>query len=274
MNLLKKAGWACVGFAGAFAVCKGIAAATQESGSIDDDNPYLAPDAGEAEPRRVGVYEKSVKPALDSVLSFGGMAALLPAYLAVAAAIYIDDPGPVSFKQKRIGKDKHYFMLHKFRTMKMSTPHDVPTHLLKDPEQYITRVGGFARRFSVDELAQLWDVFRGRLSLVGPRPALWNQDDLMAERERYGVNDVKPGITGWAQINGRDELSIEEKARFDGEYAKALKAGGWTAFWMDVRCLFGTFFKVLRQEDVHEGGPGAVPQMNLPAGAERELAAV
>ena len=274
MGKWKKAGLVCAGLAGAYAVMKTLASATEEDGGIDSDNPYLAPDAGETAARRAGIYERSVKPALDSLLAFGGMAALLPAYLAVAAAIYIDDPGPVSFTQKRIGKDKRYFMLHKFRTMKMSTPHDVPTHLLKNPEQYITRFGAFARRFSVDELAQLWDVFRGRLSLVGPRPALWNQDDLIAERDRYGVNDVKPGITGWAQINGRDELSIEEKARFDGEYAKALKSGGWTAFWMDARCLFGTFFKVLRHEDVHEGGPDAALRTNDALEPERELATV
>ena len=233
-----------------------LARASREDPSIDDDNPYLGDEAGErGEKRSATAYERAVKPTMDTVLSFFGMIALLPVYAVTAAAVYFDDPGPVLFRQKRVGKDKRFFMLHKVRTMRMDTPHDVPTHLLDNPEQYITRVGWMIRRYSLDELFQLWDVCRRRLSLVGPRPALWNQEDLVAEREKYGANDIMPGITGWAQINGRDELSIEEKAHLDGEYAAALKAGGWRAFAMDMRCLFGTVGKVLRHEGVSEGGP-------------------
>lgn len=251
----KKMKLAGLGLLGAYAGLKLLARAQEEKPEIDADNPYLS--APEEPPRRAGLYERVVKPKLDEALAFAGMTALLPFYAVTAAAIYLDDPGPVLFRQKRVGKDKKFFMMSKFRTMKLSTPHDVPTHLLENPEQYITRFGRVARRCSADEICQLWDVFRGKLSLVGPRPALWNQDDLVAEREKYGANDLTPGITGWAQINGRDELSIEEKARFDGEYADALKTGGWTAFGMDAYCLLKTVGKVLRREDVHEGGPNA-----------------
>ena len=267
MRKVKKAQTAGIMLAGIYAGMKLLAAATQEKATIDDDNPYLSEEPKGNSARRASIYEQWIKPELDSVLSFFGMIALLPVYAATMAAVYLDDPGPVFFSQKRVGKDKHYFMLHKVRTMKMDTPRDVPTHLMLHPEQYITRTGSFARKCSADELPQLWDAFRHRLSLVGPRPALWNQDDLIAEREKYGANDVTPGITGWAQINGRDELSIEEKARFDGEYAAALKEDGWTAFKMDLCCLFGTFFKVLRHDGVHEGGPENCSE-------ERELAGV
>ena len=180
--------------------------------------------------------------------------------LAVLIAIKIDDPGPVLFKQRRVGQKKNgeitYFNILKFRSMKMCTPHDVPTHLLENPEQYITRVGKFIRKTSLDELPQIYQVFTGKLSCVGPRPALWSQDDLVAEREKYGANDVKPGITGWAQINGRDELEIPVKAKFDGEYAAALNAGKFKGFAMDVRCLLGTVISVLRSDGVVEGGTG------------------
>ena len=253
---MKKRHMAGLLLAGAYVCLRARAFVTAEKQTIDDDNPYIA-DQGEPAERGASVYERAIKPGLDRAGSFLGLVALSPVYAATAAAAYLDDPGPVLFKQKRVGKGKRYFFLRKFRTMKTSTPHDVPTHLLGNPEQYITGIGRVLRRYSLDELPQLWDVFRGRLSLVGPRPALWNQADLVAERDRYGANDVTPGITGWAQINGRDELSIEEKARYDGEYAAALKAGGWTAFKMDARCLLGTFFKVLRHEGVLEGGPSA-----------------
>ena len=180
--------------------------------------------------------------------------------LIVAIVIKIDDPGPVLFKQKRIGKNKNgkvtYFMIWKFRSMKMSTPHDTPTHLLKNPEQYITRVGKFIRKTSIDELPQIYQVFSGKLSCIGPRPGLWNQVDLWEEREKYGANDIKPGITGWAQINGRDELEGPVKAKFDGEYTAALNAGKLNGFLMDMKCFFGTITSVLKSDGVVEGGTG------------------
>lgn len=171
-----------------------------------------------------GLYEKYVKRALDVALSFGGLVVLSPVLLGISIAIKIDDPGPVLFTQKRVGQNKQYFKLHKFRSMKMSTPHDKPTHMLENPDQYITKVGKFIRKHSLDELPQIWDIFIGNMSVIGPRPALWNQDLLTAERDRYGANDIKPGLTGWAQINGRDELEIPEKAKLDGEYVKQLGA--------------------------------------------------
>ena len=171
------------------------------------------------------IYEKYLKRGLDVAMSFGGLIVLAPLYAGIALAIVIDDPGPVLFTQKRVGQDKTYFKLHKFRSMKMSTPHDMPTHLLENPDQYITKVGRILRKYSLDELPQIWDIFIGNLTIIGPRPALWNQNDLVAERDRYGANDVKPGLTGWAQINGRDELEIPVKARFDGEYVRVLKKG-------------------------------------------------
>ena len=202
------------------------------------------------------MYETVIKRMLDAVLSVLGMILLSWLFGLIALAIYIDDPGPVIFTQKRVGVHKTYFNIHKFRSMKMSTPHDTPTHLLSDPEQYITRTGRFLRKYSLDELPQFWDIASSKLSIIGPRPALWNQDDLIAERDTYGANDIKPGLTGWAQIHGRDELEITEKARLDGEYTAALKSGGWRAFSMDIKCFFGTIFSVLRHEGVVEGGSG------------------
>ncbi len=193
---------------------------------------------------------------IDIVISFMGLVILSPVYLIMVIAIKIDDPGPVFFTQKRVGKNKQYFKLHKFRSMKMATPHDVPTHMLENPEQYITKVGGFARRHSLDELPQVWDIFIGNMSIIGPRPALWNQDVLTSERDKWGANDIKPGLTGWAQINGRDELEIPVKAKLDGEYAAKLKKGGVGAFAFDVKCFFGTIFSVLRSDGVVEGGTG------------------
>lgn len=200
------------------------------------------------------MYEKYIKRAIDIFLSALGLLLLSWLYGIIALAVYIDDPGPVFFTQKRVGIHATYFNLHKFRSMKLSTPHDVPTHLLVNPEQYITPVGRFLRRYSLDELPQIWDIFISNMSIIGPRPALWNQEDLLEERDQYGANDVKPGLTGWAQIHGRDELDIPEKAWRDGEYTVILKAGGWRAFCMDVRCFFGTILTVLKCEGVTESG--------------------
>jgi len=207
---------------------------------------------------RRGFYEKFVKRLLDILLSFAGLVVLSPVFLILMIAIVIDDPGPVFFTQKRIGLDKRYFKLHKFRSMKMSTPHDRPTHMMENPEQYITKVGKFIRAHSLDELPQIWDIFVGNMSVIGPRPALWNQDLLTAERDRYGANDVKPGLTGWAQINGRDELEIPVKAKLDGDYVRCLEKGGFKAFAFDVRCFFGTFSSVAKSEGVVEGGTGSM----------------
>lgn len=205
-----------------------------------------------------GLYERYVKRVIDIVLSFVGLLMLLPIIFVVAVAMEIDDPGPIVFSQKRIGKNKRYFKLHKFRTMKMSTPHDVPTHMMENPEQYITRVGHFMRRYSIDELVQVWDILTGSMSIVGPRPALWNQDMLVAERDKYGANDIKPGLTGWAQINGRDELEIPMKAKLDGKYALKLRKGGLIAFTFDCKCFFLTIFSAIRGDGVVEGGTGTI----------------
>ena len=196
------------------------------------------------------MYQKFGKRAIDIILSGCGIVVLAPVYLILALAIKIDDPGPVFFKQKRVGIHKTYFNILKFRTMKMNTPHDVPTHLLENPEQYITRVGKFLRKASLDELPQIFQIFTGEMSVIGPRPALWNQFDLIEERDKYGANDVVPGLTGWAQINGRDELPIEVKARLDGEYVEKL------SFAFDCKCFFGTIASVLKSDGVVEGGTG------------------
>ena len=199
---------------------------------------------------KAGMYEKYIKRGLDVLLSFGGLVVLSPVFLILAVAIYIDDPGPILFTQKRTGKNKQYFKLHKFRSMKMCTPHDKPTHMLDNPEQYITRVGRFLRGHSLDELPQIWDIFIGNMSVIGPRPGLWNQDLLTAERDKYGANDVRPGLTGWAQINGRDELEIPEKAKLDGEYCEKLSLG------MDLKCFFGSVGVFGGDDSVVEGGTG------------------
>ncbi len=203
------------------------------------------------------MYKHVIKRLIDLILSSVAIVVLALPMLLIAIAIKIDDPGPILFKQKRVGKKKNgqitYFMIWKFRSMKMSTPHDTPTHLLENPEQYITRVGKVIRKTSLDELPQIYQVFTSRLSAIGPRPALWSQTDLIAERDKYGVNDIKPGITGWAQINGRDELEIPIKAKFDGDYAAALNAGKFKGFAMDVKCFFGTIVSVLKSDGVVEG---------------------
>ena len=196
------------------------------------------------------MYQKFGKRFLDILLSACGILVLSPVYLLVALAIKIDDPGPVFFRQKRVGLHKTHFQILKFRTMKMETPKDVPTHLLDNPQQYITRVGRILRKTSLDELPQIFQIFTGDMSIIGPRPALWNQFDLIEERDKYGANDVRPGLTGWAQINGRDELPIDVKARLDGEYVEKL------SFAFDCKCFFGTIVSVLKSDGVVEGGTG------------------
>lgn len=207
-------------------------------------------------------YGEYVKRGLDLTLSFLALILLSPVFLGLSIAIYLDDPGPVFFTQKRVGKNKQYFKLHKFRSMKMSTPHDTPTHMLKNPEQYITGMGKFIRAHSLDELPQIWDIFLGNMSIIGPRPGLWNQDCLIAERDKYHANDVLPGLSGLAQISGRDELEIPEKAKIDGEYVKNI------GFLMDARCFLGTIFSVLKREGVVEGGTGKLQENTR---AEKEL---
>ena len=193
-----------------------------------------------------------VKRLLDIILSLLGLIVLLPVFIIIMIAIKLDSKGPIFFKQKRVGIHKSHFYILKFRTMKVDAPKDTPTHLLENPEQYITRVGKILRKTSLDELPQIWNIFVGDMSIIGPRPALWNQYDLIAERDKYGANDILPGLTGWAQINGRDELPIEVKAKLDGEYVKNM------SFWMDVKCFFGTIISVFKREGVVEGGTGAL----------------
>ncbi len=202
------------------------------------------------------MYKLFIKRLTDIILSFIGIVVLAVPMLFISIAIKIDDPGPVFFTQKRVGQKKNgqltYFSLYKFRSMKMSTPHDMPTHLLIKPDQYITRVGRILRKTSLDELPQIWCILKGSMSVIGPRPALWNQEDLIAERDKYGANNVKPGLTGWAQINGRDELEITDKAKLDGEYVKK------QSFIFDCRCFFGTVVSVLKHDGVVEGGTGEI----------------
>jgi len=196
------------------------------------------------------VYQKFVKRGLDLVLSFCALVVLSPLLLAISVWIKCDSPGPVLFRQKRVGKGKDLFFILKFRTMRTDTPKDVPTHLLQDPDAYITRSGHFLRKTSLDELPQIWNILVGQMSIVGPRPALWNQYDLLEERDKYGANDVTPGLTGWAQVNGRDELEIPVKAKLDGEYVARL------SFGMDLKCFFLTIARVLTHKGVVEGGTG------------------
>ncbi len=210
------------------------------------------------------MYRYFLKRLLDILLSLMGILLLLPLWLLLPVAIFLDDPGPVFFTQKRVGRNKKYFTILKFRTMKTSTPHDVPTHLLQDPAQYITRVGRFLRKTSLDELPQIFNIFVGHMSVIGPRPALWNQEDLIAERDLYGANAVRPGLTGWAQINGRDELENDVKARLDGEYVQRL------SFLFDCRCFFGTVGAVLSRRGVVEGGAGKPQRQTPPEDHEAE----
>lgn len=198
------------------------------------------------------MYKSVVKPCFDFLTAFIGCIVLLPVFLVLALAVKIDSKGPVLFKQKRVGKNKKLFNIYKFRTMRIDTPHDRPTHLLDNPEQYITKVGGFLRKTSLDELPQIFNILFGQMSVVGPRPALYNQDDLVAARDGYGANGVRPGLTGWAQVNGRDELEISDKAALDGEYVQKM------SFRMDVKIFFLTVKQVFRSEGVVEGGTGAL----------------
>ena len=211
-----------------------------------------------------GFYARGVKRALDLVLSCLGLLVLSPLFLGLILAIKLDSPGPVFFRQRRVGRGKQEFEIFKFRTMRSDTPHDVPTHLLQDPDHWITPVGRFLRKTSLDELPQILNIIRGEMSIVGPRPALWNQDDLIAAREQYGANDVRPGLTGWAQINGRDELEIPVKAALDGEYVRRL------SFLFDLRCFFGTFSYVLGHKGVVEGGTGTLHQ-EMRAGKDADV---
>ena len=198
-----------------------------------------------------GLYARYVKRWIDIVLSLAGILVLALPMLIVAVMIKKDDPGPAIFKQKRVGIHKSHFQLYKFRSMKLDTP-NVPTHLLENPDQYFIGIGKTIRKLSIDELPQLFNILKGDMSIIGPRPALWTQDDLIAERDKYGANDVRPGLTGWAQINGRDELEIPVKAQLDGEYVEKL------SFAFDVKCFVGTVFAVLRHDGVVEGGTGAM----------------
>ena len=202
--------------------------------------------------RELGFYNRVVKRIIDFVLAALILILLSPILLILVLAIKLDSPGPVLFSQKRIGAGKTTFPIYKFRTMRIDTPHDVPTHMLKDPNQYITRVGRFLRLTSLDELPQLWNILVGQMSFVGPRPALWNQDDLIAARDKYRANDVRPGLTGWAQANGRDELPIPVKAELDGYYAQNL------SFALDVKILFKTARGVWKGDGVVEGGTHGV----------------
>lgn len=195
------------------------------------------------------IYSK-IKRFIDFFLSLMGLVILSPIFIILILAIKLDSKGPVLFKQKRVGIHKTHFPILKFRTMKIDTPKDTPTHLLGDPDQYITRMGKFLRKTSLDELPQIWNIFIGQMSIIGPRPALWNQYDLIEERDKYGVNDVKPGLTGWAQINGRDELPIDVKAKLDGEYVSRM------SFLFDLKCFVGTFISVMKSDGVVEGGTG------------------
>ena len=203
------------------------------------------------------MYVKIVKRFFDILISLLGLVLLSSLLLIISVIVFIDDPGPVFFSQKRVGKGRTFFRLHKFRTMKMSAPHDTPTHLLENPEKHITRFGRFLRKSSLDELPQLFDILRGKMSVVGPRPALWNQYDLLEERDRYGANALRPGLTGWAQINGRDELEIPDKAKLDGEYTRKL------SFKMDIKCFFGSLHVFGKDDSVVEGGTGEMKKQEI-----------
>ena len=210
------------------------------------------------------MYKGFFKRIFDIILSFCAIAVLSLPMLIIALIVKIDDPGPVFFKQKRVGKGKSHFYLLKYRSMKMETPSDVPTHQLENPEQYITRVGKFLRKSSLDELPQIFNIFVGQMSIVGPRPALWNQYDLIEERDKYGANDVLPGLTGWAQINGRDELEIPVKAKLDGEYVEKMSP------WFDLKCIFATVGSILRSDGVVEGGTGEMKKKEQQENKDKE----
>jgi O-antigen biosynthesis protein WbqP len=203
-----------------------------------------------------------IKRLIDIILSFSGLLVLSPIFLILIIAIKLESKGPVLFRQKRIGIKKTHFNILKFRTMRIDTPKDTPTHLLDNPDQYITKMGKFLRKTSLDELPQVWNIFAGQMSIIGPRPALWNQYDLIAERDKYGANDVPPGLTGWAQINGRDELPIDVKAKLDGEYVEKL------GLLIDVKCFFGTIVSVVKSDGIIEGGTGTRANKETASGRE------
>jgi O-antigen biosynthesis protein WbqP len=214
--------------------------------------------------RAVGYLK--IKRLIDIVLSLLGLIILSPVFLILIVAIKLDSKGPVLFKQKRVGIHKSHFNILKFRTMRIDTPKDTPTHLLENPDQWITKVGKFLRKISLDELPQIWNIFVGQMSIIGPRPALWNQYDLIAERDKYGANDVPVGLTGWAQINGRDELPIEVKAKLDGEYVKKI------GLMMDVKCFFMTIVSVVKSDGVVEGCKVEIERFVIEGAATTEIA--
>lgn len=203
------------------------------------------------------MYNRLFKRLIDFLLALAGIIVLAIPMIIIAIVVKCDSKGPVFFMQKRVGLRKKTFMMPKFRSMYTETPAELPTHMLNDPARWITKSGAVLRKTSLDELPQLFSILKGDMAVIGPRPALWNQDDLIAERDKYGANDIRPGLTGWAQINGRDELEIADKAALDGEYAKVLRKGGFAAFNMDLKCFFGTIASVLRHEGVVEGGTNA-----------------
>ncbi len=209
------------------------------------------------------MYRCFFKRLFDLFLSFFGIIILALPMLILAIAIKCDSKGPVFFKQNRVGKNKKIFKILKFRTMRTDTPPNAPTHELSDPKKWITKVGGFLRKTSLDEIPQIFNIFAGQMSIIGPRPALYNQDDLVEERDKYGANGVRPGLTGWAQINGRDELEIPVKAKLDGEYVEKLKAGKFKGFAMDWKCFWGTVFSVLKSDGVVEGGTGELKKQQI-----------
>ena len=196
------------------------------------------------------MYKKAVKRIIDFILSLCGLIILSPVFIILCIWIKLDSKGPILFKQKRVGINKTHFNIYKFRTKYIDTPKDMPTHMLKDRDQFITKAGKFLRKTSLDELPQIINIIKGEMAIIGPRPALWNQYDLIEERDKYHANDVRPGLTGWAQINGRDELEIDVKARLDGEYVKRI------SFLFDLKCFFGTITSVLKSDGVVEGGTG------------------
>ena len=201
------------------------------------------------------MYRKIFKRLIDIAASLGALVILAVPMIIFALIIKHEDSGPALFAQKRVGRGKKFFNMYKFRSMKLNTPHDVPTHLLEDPEKYILHCGRWMRKYSIDELPQIINILRGDMSIVGPRPALWNQDDLISERDKYGANNIRPGLTGWAQINGRDELEIPVKAKFDGEYVKR------ESFMFDLLCIIKTFTNVFKHKGVIEGGTGAINKL-------------
>ncbi len=203
------------------------------------------------------MYKDRVKRGIDFLLSLAGIIILSPIFLILCLAIKVDSKGPIIFKQKRVGKDKSHFNIYKFRTMKVDTPKEMPTHLLENPDFFITKVGKFLRKTSLDELPQLFNILKGDMAVIGPRPALWNQYDLIEERDKYGANDIRPGLTGLAQISGRDELEIQEKAKLDGYYTEHI------SFGMDVKCFFGTITSVFKSDGVVEGGTGTIKKEDV-----------